>query len=269
MNQEQPRIQSAAQASRTGQRASVGPEVGGVHSSGDSSRVDLHALGAETRAWLKALGRDSACMQAWQRSKGPGDGTAKAGIITPEKVRKLQRTLYRKAKAEPRYRFWSLYGDILRRDLLEHALERVAANKGGPGVDGQSLEGILVNSESRKRWLDTLQEELKTKRYRPSPVLRVFIPKSDGGQRPLGIPTVKDRVVEMAATLVLMPIFEADFHPRSFGFRPRRNAHQAIEEIVRALRSGRTEVLDADLSKYLDPYSYYTFAAEGWAKSSG
>ena len=252
MNQEQAKIQSAAQASRTGQRASVGAEVGGVHSSGDASRVDLQALSAETRAWLKALGRDSACTQAWQRSKGPGDGSAQAGIITPEKVRKLQRALYRKAKAEPKYRFWSLYGDILRRDLLEHALERVAANKGGPGVDGQSLEAILADSESRKQWLDTLQEELKTKRYRPSPVLRVFIAKSDGGQRPLGIPTVKDRVVQMAATLVLMPILEADFHPRSYGFRPRRNAHQAIEEIVRALRSGRTEVLDADLSKYFD-----------------
>jgi len=265
MNQEQAKIQSAAQASRTGQRASVGAEVGGVHSSGDASRVDLQALSAETRAWLKALGRDSACTQAWQRSKGPGDGSAKAGIITPEKVRKLQRALYRKAKAEPKYRFWSLYGDILRRDLLEHALERVAANKGGPGVDGQSLEAILADSESRKQWLDTLQEELKTKRYRPSPVLRVFIAKSDGGQRPL----VKDRVVQMAATLVLMPIWEADFHPRSYGFRPRRNAHQAIEEFVRALRGGRTEVLDADLSKYLDPYSYYTLVAEGWSKSCG
>ena len=167
MNQEQPRIQSAAQASRTGQRASVGPEVGGVHSSGDSSRVDLHALGAETRAWLKALGRDSACMQAWQRSKGPGDGSAKAGIITPEKVRKLQRTLYRKAKAEPKYRFWSLYGELMRPDLLEQALQRVARNKGGPGVEGQTVESITQNPQTQRQWLDALQAELKTNQYRP------------------------------------------------------------------------------------------------------
>jgi group II intron reverse transcriptase/maturase len=140
----------------------------------------------------------------------------------------------------------------MRRDVLEHALRRVAANKGGPGVDGQTIESITGGTDRKRQWLDWLQEEMKTKTYRPSPVRRVFIDKSGGGQRPLGIPTVKDRVVQMAAMLVLLPIFEADFHPRSFGFRPKRNAHQAIEQIVRALRQGRTEVLDADLSKYFD-----------------
>lgn len=252
MSQERSQAQSAAQASQTGQASGVGPEVGGVHSSEAGSEFDLHARHAGYRAALKAKSRDSARSPASQRSKGQGDGSAQAGIKTPEKVRQLQRTLYRKAKAEPRYRFWTLYGEIMRRDVLEHALQRVAANHGGPGVDGQRVETIRARPESQRQWLDALQAELKAKTYRPSPVRRVFIPKSHGGQRPLGIPTVKDRVVQMAATLVLGPIFEADFHPRSFGFRPRRNAHQAIEEIVRALRRGRTEVVDADLSKYFD-----------------
>jgi group II intron reverse transcriptase/maturase len=119
-------------------------------------------------------------------------------------------------------------------------------------VDGQTVESITQSPERQRQWLDALQQELKTKQYRPSPVLRVWIPKSSGGLRPLGIPTVKDRVVQMAAMLVLMPIFEADFHPRSFGFRPKRNAHQAIEEITHALWRGRLEVVDADLSKYFD-----------------
>jgi group II intron reverse transcriptase/maturase len=176
----------------------------------------------------------------------------RAEIRTPEKVRKLQRALYRKAKAEPKYRFWSLYGDIMRRDLLEQALQRVARNGGGPGVDGQTVERITQDPERQSSWLDALHQELKTKKYWPSPVRRVWIPKSNGGQRPLGIPTVKDRVVQMAVTLALMPIFEADFHPRSYGFRSKRNAHQAIEEITYALRRGHSEVVDADLSKYFD-----------------
>src|SRR5207248_1582670 len=133
----------------------------------------------------------------------------------------------------------SLYGEIMRRDLLEHALQKVARNKGGPGVDGQTVKSITQQPERQRQWLDALQQELKTKTYRPSPVRRVLIPKSNGGQRPLGIPTVKDRVVQMAAMLVLMPILEADFHPRSFGFRPKRSAHQAIEEIACVLRRGR------------------------------
>lgn len=252
MSLSKPQAQCAAQAGSSGEAAGVGSAVGGVRSSQDWSWFDLHGLSAEYRAWQQARRRDSACTQACQRSEGQGDGSARAEIKTPEKVRKLQRALYRKAKAEPKYRFWSLYGDIMRRDLLEHALQRVAANHGAPGVDGQTIESIRSSPEGQKQWLDALQEELKTKTYRPSAVRRVFIPKGNGGLRPLGIPTVKDRVVQMAATLVLMPIFEAGFHPRSFGFRPRRNAHQAIEEIVRALRHGRTEVLDADLSKYFD-----------------
>jgi len=244
--------QPVEQAGRPGKAAGVGAEVGGVRSSEDEGGVELLALSPETRALLKALSRDSTCSHAPQRGKGPGDGSAPTEITTPDKIRKLQRALYRKAKAEPKYRFWSLYGDILRPDVLEYALRVVSSHGGAPGVDGQTIAGINASAEGRQRWLGQWQEELKNHAYRPQPVRRVMIPKSNGGQRPLGIPTVKDRVVQMAATLVLMPIFEADFHPRSYGFRPRRNAHQAIDEIIRAMRSGRREVLDADLSKYFD-----------------
>ena len=179
-----------------------------------------------------------------------GDGSQE--IITSQKLRKLQRALYRKAKAEPGYRFWSLYSELTRCDLLEHALQLVVRNGGAPGIDGQTVESVVTNPENRQRWLQSLQRELQTKTYRPSPVRRVYIPKSNGGQRPLGIPTVKDRVVQMAALLVLAPIFEADFHPNSFGFRPRHNAHQALDAIIEALRDGKLEVVDADLSKYFD-----------------
>lgn len=238
--------QPSVQAGRTGEAESAAAEVGVLHSS-----VDLFALDAGFREPLRQAGRrQGTCLDASKRSKGRGDGPR--GIQTPAKVRKLQIALYRKAKADPKWRFWSLYGEICRRDMLEHALRLVACNGGAPGVDGQSIDSILATSETQQRWLDTLQQEMQTKTYRPSPVRRVYIPKSNGGQRPLGIPTVKDRVAQMAAYLVLMPIFEADFHPRSFGFRPQRNAHQAIDAIVEALRSGRTEVLDADLSKYFD-----------------
>ena len=252
MSREQSKTQPAAQAGSPGKAAAEGAEVGGVHSNPELEWLDLHALNAETRAYLKERRRDPAYTHACPRSEGEGDGSEKLEIGTPDKIRKLQRTLYRKAKAEPKYRFWSLYGDIMRRDLLEHALQLVSRNGKAPGVDGQTTEAINATAQTRQQWLDEVERELKTKTYRPAPVRRVMIPKSGGGERPLGIPTVKDRVVQTAASLVLTPIFEADFHPRSFGFRPRRNAHQAIEEIVRALRSGRTEVLDADLSKYFD-----------------
>ena len=251
MNPDQEKV--AAQAGWSSEAASVGPAVGGVHSKQAKSWKDESGrISPEHLEWLKARRRDSACTQAWQRGEGQGDGSAKTEIRTPEKVRKLQRTLYRKAKAEPKYRFWSLYGELMRRDLLEHALQRVAANRGAPGVDGQTIESIRNDPQRQSQWLDALQRELQTKTYRPKPVRRVWIPKGNGGQRPLGIPTVKDRVVQMAVLLVLMPILEADFHPRSYGFRPRRDAHQAIEEITWALSQGRTEVLDADLSSYFD-----------------
>jgi RNA-directed DNA polymerase len=238
--------QPSGQAGATGKTEAAVAEVGVLH-----SIVDLWVLDADSRAQLRqSVGREGTCSDAWKRSKGQGDGPP--GIQTPQKVRKLQIALYRKAKADRKWRFWSLYGELYRRDILEHALQLVARNGGAPGVDGQSIGAIMATPARRQSWLDELQRELQTKTYRPSPVRRVYIPKSNGGQRPLGIPTVKDRVAQMAAYLVLMPIFEADFHPHSFGFRPKRNAHQALDTIVQALRSGRTEVLDADLSKYFD-----------------
>ena len=250
MSEDKTHAQPAEQAGSPGKAAGVGLEVGGVHSNDDLSWLDLWALNPESRAHLKSVARDAACPHAPQRSKGAGDGSQE--IATPEKLRKLQRALYRKAKAKPKYRFWSLYGELTRRDLLAYALDLVVANDGAPGVDGQSLDSITANWQTRNQWLEAVQHELQTQTYRPSPVRRVYIPKPDGGQRPLGIPTVKDRVVQMAALLVLAPIFEADFHPHSYGFRPKRNAHQALDAIIAALRQGKLEVVDADLSKYFD-----------------
>jgi RNA-directed DNA polymerase len=242
--------QPEAQTGSPGEATEVGSAVGGVRSSGEHNWLDLWAMNPETRAYLRSARRDAACSQAVTRREGAGDGSQE--ITTPEKLRHLQDTLYRKAKAEPEYRFWSLYSELTRRDLLEHALRLVVRNGGAPGVDGESLSHITATPERQTQWMDALQEEMRAKTYRPKPVRRVYIPKSNGGQRPLGIPTVKDRVVQMATLLVLGPIFEADFHPRSYGFRPGRNAHQALDEIVRALCSGRLEVVDADLSKYFD-----------------
>jgi len=251
MNPEQSEVQPTEQAGSPGKAAGVGLEVGGVHSSDDASWHDLWALAPETRAYLKAVAqRNAACAHAQPRSKGAGDGSQEIG--TPEKLRKLQRALYCKAKAQPDYRFWSLYSELTRLDLLGYALQLVECNGGAAGVDGQTIESITAKPEIRQQWLEQVQRELQTKTYRPSPVRRVYIPKPDGGQRPLGIPTVKDRVVQMVALLVLAPIFEADFHPNSFGFRPQRRAHQALEAIIQALRQGKLEVVDADLSKYFD-----------------
>jgi len=238
--------QPSIQAGVTGKIGAAAAEVGVLH-----SIVDLLVLDAEYREQLReCAGREGTRSDACKRSEGQGDGPR--GIQTPEKVRKLQIALYRKARADRQWRFWSLYGELYRRDILEQALRLVARNGGAPGVDGQTIGSITATPATRQSWLEQLQRELQSKTYRPSPVRRVYIPKSNGGQRPLGIPTVKDRVAQMAAYLVLMPIFEADFHPHSFGFRPKRNAHQALDTIVEALRSGRTEVLDADLSKYFD-----------------
>jgi len=168
----------------------------------------------------------------------------------PASVRALQRTLYRKAKSEPTFRFYLLYDKVHRADVLHHAWALVRANAGAAGVDGVTL--AAVEAAGVDPFLARLAEELRTHTYRPDPVRRVAIPKRSGGERPLGIPTIRDRVVQAAAVLVLEPLFEADFQPCSYGFRPQKNAHQAVDDVSRALAQGYTQVLDADLSAYFD-----------------
>ena len=171
-------------------------------------------------------------------------------LTTPCKIRELQIKLYRKAKSEPEYRFYLLYDKIYRQDILAHAYELARANKGAPGVDGQSFEDIELRGLGE--WLTGIREELRNKTYRPQPVRRVMIPKPGGGERPLGIPSIRDRVVQTAAKLMIEPIFEADLEPNAYGYRPKRSAQDAIREVHKLLCEGYTDVVDADLSKYFD-----------------
>jgi RNA-directed DNA polymerase len=190
-------------------------------------------------------------------------------LETPIKIREFQRKLYTQAKQEPTYRFYLLYDKICREDILAHAYELAKANGGAPGVDGQSFRGI--ETQGREAWLAELRQELIQNRYRPQAVRRVMIPKPNGGERPLGIPTLRDRVVltdtdarrnqserwcpsvvQTAAKRVVEPILEADLEPNAYGYRPKRGAQGAVKKVHELLCDGYTDVVDADLSKYFD-----------------
>jgi len=175
--------------------------------------------------------------------------------LSQETVRALQRKLYLKAKHEPSFRFYSLYDKVYRSDVLQRAYDLVRQNKGSPGIDGETFDSIEIGIGSRA-YLQELEEALKERTYRAMPVKRVEIPKANGETRPLGIPCIKDRIVQMAVKLVIEPIFEAGFSPHSYGFRPKRSAHQAMDDIRDGLLKGYTHVIDADLSKYFDTISH-------------
>ncbi len=177
----------------------------------------------------------------------------KSGVLLPPKVSELRKKLGQKAKQEPKFRFYALYDRIYREDVLRIAATLVLNHNGAAGVDGVTCQDLVtLDDPAWDAYIRQLHEELRTKRYRSQPVKRVYIPKPDGRMRPLGIPTVKDRIVQTAAMLILEPIFEADFLNCSFGFRPGRNAHQAIDTIRQHVTSGFREIYDADLKSYFD-----------------
>jgi hypothetical protein len=208
----EPAAQPAGRGGKPTESVWAAGVVGVPRSSVDPS--DSKTGGERRRGtWVKVRGH----------SEGRDDGRTEAEtlfdrITTPAKVQQLQRVLYRKAKAEPGYRFYSLYGELLRRDVLETAMSAVASHAGAAGVDGQECTAYTRSDEAWQQWRDTLLEELRTKTYRASPVRRVRIPKGDGKTRPLGIPTVKDRVIQTAVALLLLPVWEADSHPQSYAY---------------------------------------------------
>ena len=171
-------------------------------------------------------------------------------LTTPEKLRSLRRKLYVKAKAEPDFRFYQLYDKVWREDILHHAYRLARSNKGAPGVDGVSF--AMIEAAGLENWLSGIRDELRGKTYRPQPVRRVLIAKPGGGTRPLGIPTIRDRVVQGAVKLVIEPIFEADLDPSAYGYRPKRSAGDATQMVHELLCRGYTDVVDADLSKSFD-----------------
>jgi RNA-directed DNA polymerase len=198
------------------------------------------------------LGNSGGAKEPWFKvSERRSDNRRLTMSLTPPlSVGKLQAALHGKAKGNPTYRFYLLYDKIYRRDFLSHAYERCRANGGAPGVDRETFAEI--EAYGRDRWLGELAEELRQQNYRPQAVRRVWIPKPDGKQRPLGIPTIRDRVVQMAAVLVLEPVFEADLQPEQYAYRARRSALDAVQAVSDLLQTGYNEVVDADLSGYFD-----------------
>jgi RNA-directed DNA polymerase len=191
--------------------------------------------------------RDLASRYAYRSEKGR---VIVVRLATPEKIRNLQRALYQCAKRSPGQRFYSLYDKVYRQDVLAHAYAVCRANGGAAGPDGMTFE--FIEESEVEAMLTKASEQLRTKTYKPGPVRRVYIPKANGGERPLGIPNIIDRVVQTAAKLVLEPIFEADFESDSYGFRPRRSAHDALEAVGESLAEGMCWVIDADIEKYFD-----------------
>jgi group II intron reverse transcriptase/maturase len=171
-------------------------------------------------------------------------------LTTPEHIQKLQAALHDKAKKSPDFRFYALYDKVYRKDVLMFAYESCKANSGAAGVDNQSFEDI--EAYGAERWLDELMQELKSRTYRPLPVRRVYIPKPDGKQRPLGVPAIRDRTVMMAAVVVLDPIFEADLQPEQYAYRRGRSALDAVRHVHQLINTGYGEIVDADLASYFD-----------------
>src|SRR6202048_5175425 len=178
------------------------------------------------------------------------DGGIDVSLTTPASVQKLQTALHAKAKGTPNFRFYALYDKVYRKDVLAFAYEGCKANGGAAGIDGQTFEDI--EAYGVERWLDELAQELRSRTYQPLPVRRVYIPKPDGKQRPLGIPAIRDRVAETAAVLVLEPIFEADLQPEQYAYRRDRSALDAVRHVHKLINTGHGDIVDADLSAYFD-----------------
>jgi group II intron reverse transcriptase/maturase len=218
-------------------RMRVGEGVGAVHSSKDyRDSITLYSEGAAVQPVPAEQGRTSDCRKAIN------------GHIN---VRELQRRLYLKSKQERRYRYYSLYDKVYHKDVLMEAWRRVRKNRGAAGVDGEGVKEI-EREIGVEGFLEGIQEELKKGVYRAQSIRRVYIPKSNGGKRPLGIPTVRDRVVQMAVKMVIEPIFEADFSEVSYGFRPRRSAQKAVEVVRKLIAFGKKKVVDIDIARYFD-----------------